>query len=82
MISLACEHVNPSMSCRAKTVSPTTIAASVLLTVRKQLSSRQRSTLFAYKPVTTCTGTYERLVFSEQQGSDIQPEIACRGIAR
>ena len=43
---------------------------------------QQSSTLFAYKPVTMCTGTYERLVFSEQQGSDIQLEIACRGVAR
>lgn len=43
---------------------------------------QQRSTLSDDKVVITCIGTRECLVYAEQQGSDQQPEIACRGVVR
>ena len=79
MIGLACEHVNPSMSCCAKTVSSTTIAAYVLLTVRKQLSSSKKVYCLPTNQSPHAQVHTNALSFLS---SKVQPEIACRGVAR
>ncbi len=57
MIGLACECVNLCTSCCSRTVS--SIIAVCFCLPSGSSSAEQRSTLFAYKPVVTCTGTDE-----------------------